>query len=93
MSESKKNIKKAVALKYADGFDAPIIMAKGRGFAAEQILKNASENNVYICENTELVDVLGFSEVGSYVPAETWPILAEIFALILEHKDEYKKDR
>ena len=79
-----KSEKKAVALKYAEGFDAPIVMAKGKGFLAEQILKSATENNIHVCENAKLVDVLGFSEIGSCVPAETWPILAEIFVVILK---------
>lgn len=84
-----EKIKKAVALKYTPGIDAPIIMAKGYGKTADVMLETARENNIYITENTELVELLGLSETGSMVPPQTWQILAEIFAVVLEEKVEH----
>lgn len=80
-----EKLKKAVALKYSPGIEAPLIMAKGSGRVANVILDAAKKNNVYITENTELVELLGLSEVGTMVPPETWQILAEIFSVILEN--------
>ena len=84
-----EKLKKAVALKYSPGIEAPIIMAKGYGRTAQIMLEEAKKNNVYITENTELVELLGLSETGSMVPPETWQILAEIFAVILEETGEH----
>lgn len=80
-----EKLKKAVALKYSPGIEAPLIMAKGSGLVANVILDAAKKNNVYITENTELVELLGLSEVGTMVLPETWQILAEIFSVILEN--------
>lgn len=79
----KDKIKKAVALKYPEGAAAPFIVAKGRGELAEKILEEAEKNNIKIEHNGPLVDFLSAQEIGSYVPEETWEILAEIFSLIL----------
>ncbi len=79
-------MKKALALKYPDGVEAPIIVAKGSGKKAEKILQIAQENNILIEENEILVDMLGLSQVGDLVPDDTWEILAKIFAVILDFK-------
>ena len=77
-------VKKAVALKYPEGVEAPIIVAKGSGRIAEQIVSEAEKNEVLIKEDTILVDMLGLSNVGTIVPEETWEVLARIFAFIME---------
>lgn len=77
-------VKKAVALKYPEGVEAPIIVAKGSGRIAEQIVSEAEKNEVLIKEDTILVDMLGLSDVGTIVPEETWEVLARIFAFIME---------
>ena len=44
MAQSKKM--KAVALKYPEGVEAPIILAKAQGRTAELMLNEAKKNNV-----------------------------------------------
>ncbi len=79
--------KKAVALKYSQGLEAPIIVAKGKGKIADKILAEAAKNEIPIKEDTVLVDMLGISEIGNIVPEETWEILAQIFAFVMEEKN------
>ena len=67
MSQKSKK-RRAVALKYPQGVEAPLIIAKGEGRIAEQIINEAEKNNIYIEEDSALVDLLGLSEVGSLVP-------------------------
>ena len=82
--------KKAVALKYIEGTDAPVIMAKGEGRRAEVILEEAEKNGIPLAEDKVLVDMLGLSEEGSLVPENTWQALAVVFAYILNgEKHEY----
>jgi len=78
--------KKALALKYPDGVEAPIVLAKGSGRLAEKILEEAQKNEILIKEDRLLVEMLGLSNVGDYVPQETWEVLAQIFAFIMERK-------
>lgn len=81
-----KNIRKAVALKYPEGVEAPVIVAKGFGKTAEKILNEAEKNNILIQEDEELVDLLGLQNIGSIVPEEAWDALALIFSYILENE-------
>lgn len=78
--------KKAIALKYPEGVDAPIVLAKGSGSLAQKIIDEAKKKEVLIKEDTLLVEMLGFSNVGEVVPESTWEILAQIFAFIMERK-------
>ena len=75
--------KRAVALKYPEGVEAPIIMAKGEGRNAQIMIEEAEKNGIHIAEDAVLVDLLGMSEVGSVVPEAAWKALAVIFSFIL----------
>ena len=81
MSEQVK--KKAVALKYPEGCIAPIITTKGSGQVAEMIISQAKKSDVFITENTEIVNMLDSFEAGSLIPEETWEAVAIIFSFIL----------
>lgn len=81
-----KSIKKAVALKYPDGVEAPVIIAKGIGSKADKILEQAELNNIPVEEDEELVDLLGLQSVGNIVPEEAWEALAVIFSFIMENE-------
>ena len=91
MSQKSKK-RRAVALKYPQGVEAPLIIAKGEGRIAEQIINEAEKNNIYIEEDSALVDLLGVSEVGSLVPEAAWKSLAVIFSFILSDKEEEKSE-
>lgn len=78
--------KKAVALKYPEGCIAPIITAKGEGKTAEIIIEEAVKNNVFITENTEVINFLDNCETGSTIPENVWEAVALIFSFILEEQ-------
>ena len=80
-------IKKAVALKYPQGAEAPFVVAKGNGTLAKIILEEAQKNDIKIEENTPLVEFLSEVQVGSLVPQEAWEILAQIFSVILKEEE------
>lgn len=81
-----EGIKKAVALKYLEGSQAPFVTAKGRGLLANVILEEAYKKNIKIEENKTLVEFLSDIDINSYVPPETWEILAKIFSVILQEE-------
>ena len=80
-------MQKAIALKYPQGFDAPIIVSKSYGKQAEIMIEQAKKQNVSIVENSMLVDMLGLCGENSIVPEETWEVLAQIFSVILKEQD------
>ena len=88
MNQTEK--KKAIALKYPEGTEAPIIPAKGQGKSAEFMLSEAEKKGIPVAEDKVLVDMLGLSSAGDFVPENTWQALAAIFSFILSQKDKEK---
>lgn len=73
---------KAVALKYPENKEAPVIAAKEKGLLAERMLQIAEENNIPVREDSLLTDILSVQEIGSCIPENTWQAVANIFAWI-----------
>ena len=78
--------KRAIAIKYDEGIEVPIVMAKEEGKRADQLIDEAINQEIPVTENTMLVDMLRIEEVGQKVPENAWKALAEIFAFILKDK-------
>lgn len=73
----------AVALKYQAGtMDAPKVVAKGKGYVAENMLKTAKENHIPIQEDPSLVEVLGKLDLNQQIPPELYQVVAEILAFV-----------
>jgi flagellar biosynthesis protein len=73
----------AVALRYQKGDDpAPRIIASGRGFVAEEILRLAFQNGVKVREDAELADLLEAIEIGEIIPYPAFAAVAEILSYI-----------
>ena len=74
--------KKAVAIKYEEGDNAPRIVAKGADRIADLILKIARDNGIMIEENRALSEALMKYDVGDYIPEELYQVVAEILAFV-----------
>lgn len=76
--------KKAAALQYDKGYEAPIVTAAGLGFIADNIIEIAKENKVPIVENEELADLLTNVDVGSSIPVDLYEAVAQIIAYVID---------
>ena len=83
--------RKAIALKYIEGTEAPIILAKGEGRKAELMLSEAEKSGIPVTEDKVLVDMLGIASAGDIVPENTWQALAVIFSYILNDQKGQSK--
>ncbi|MNR86813.1 Flagellar biosynthetic protein FlhB [compost metagenome] len=82
MSDAQKP-KKAVALSYDESADeAPRVVASGSGLVAERIVKTAQEAGVAIQENPGLVEALAALDLGEQIPAELYPVVAEVLVWV-----------
>ena len=79
-----QRIKKAVALKYPEGAAAPCVTVTAKGELAKKVLDAAEENDITIVKNDELTDFLSVQEIGTCVPETVWPVLAKIFAFVMQ---------
>lgn len=86
--ELKEDLKQAVALFY-DGETAPMVTAKGSGTTAEEIIAIAQQNNITLCENEPLLDLLMSLELGDHIPESLYIAIAQIvaFAYHLQGKE------
>jgi flagellar biosynthesis protein len=75
--------KEAVALHYQpDNQDAPVVVAKGRGMTAENIIAKAQEYQIPIQEDRSLVQMLSQLNINQTIPEELYGAVAEVFAFI-----------
>lgn len=74
----------AVALQYdSDKFDAPIIVAKGKGYLAQKIKEIARANDVPIVRDVYVAQTLyKTAEIGDEIPEELYQAVAEILAIV-----------
>lgn len=75
--------KKAVAIGMSEGrHKVPVVLAKGEGDFAEEILRVARENGVPVQESAGLADLLMALDAEQDIPIELYAALAEILACI-----------
>jgi flagellar biosynthetic protein FlhB len=73
----------AVALRYEMTMDAPVVMAKGRDFLAQEIKEVARWHGIPVLENPPLAQALYRTvEVGQPIPAALYAAVAEILAFV-----------
>jgi flagellar biosynthesis protein len=73
---------RAVALRYTEALPAPMVIASGRGRAAESIARIAREHGVTIVRDTELADALITVDLGSLIPEELYGAVAAVLAFV-----------
>jgi len=90
-SEEKKPIKVAAAIKYDPEKNvAPIILAKGKGSIAEEIIKIAEENDVPLYQDAALAKLLGSLELETEIPPEMYSVVAEVLAFVYKLEQKRK---
>jgi flagellar biosynthesis protein len=72
--------REAIALAYRQTDAAPRVVAKGKGFVAEQIIAKAKEHGVYVHESPELVALLTQVDIDEHIPPQLYMAIAELLA-------------
>lgn len=76
-------VQKAAALKYDQKANqAPLIVAKGKGDVAKNIIKIAQENNLPIKKDEDLIELLSKLDIDKEIPPSMYKAVAEIFSFI-----------
>jgi flagellar biosynthesis protein len=84
MSETPEKLSLAVALEYERGSrNAPVLIAKGRGHVAEQIVEIARESGISIEANPLLADALSGVPLDETIPHELYQAVAEVIGFVL----------
>ena len=78
----KEEKKKAVALVYEPGTQAPQVVASGKGLIAEKIIETAKESDVPLYKDTDLTNTLMNLDIGDCIPPELYGVVAEILVYV-----------
>jgi flagellar biosynthesis protein len=70
----------AVALAYTAGDPAPMVVAKGQGLVADQIIARAREAGVFVHESRDLVALLMEVDLDRQIPPALYRAIAELLA-------------
>ncbi|MBU5486089.1 EscU/YscU/HrcU family type III secretion system export apparatus switch protein [Clostridium sp. MSJ-11] len=76
--------KKAAALKYENGYSAPIVTATGMGYIADKIIEKAEEKNIPVVYDQELANLLTSVDVGDSIPFELYDAIAKVIAYVVD---------
>ncbi|MBX6317764.1 EscU/YscU/HrcU family type III secretion system export apparatus switch protein [Pigmentiphaga sp.] len=76
----------AVALRYEKERKTPVVVAKGSGLIAEEILRRAKEAGVFVHSSRELIDLLMKVDLDARIPPSLYAAVAEVLAWV------YKQD-
>jgi flagellar biosynthesis protein len=70
----------AVALRYAAGDAAPVVVAKGRGAIADEIVRRAREAGLFVHASRELTALLMQVDLDARIPPTLYVAIAELLA-------------
>ena len=70
----------AVALAYRDPNSAPVVVAKGYGAMADQIMRAAREHGLYVHASPELNQMLMQVRLDQQIPPALYAAVAEVLA-------------
>ncbi|MCC2614787.1 EscU/YscU/HrcU family type III secretion system export apparatus switch protein [Aestuariibacter halophilus] len=89
MTDNTPGNRRAVGIKYQEGDDqAPVLIAKGFGELAEEIIAVAKANGVLVHEDPYLSEFLSQLELGQDIPKALYHVIAELiaFSYVLQGK-------
>ena len=84
MAAPPKDPRSAVALAYGVGDSAPRVVARGRGLLADEIIRRANENEVYVHQSAELVALLMQVDIDREIPPALYQAIAELLAWLYQ---------
>lgn len=83
----------AVALRYEQDDAAPKVVAKGRGFVAENIIQAAKQNAVPLYQNKTLAGMLMAVDLDREIPPQLYTAVAEVLAYVYRMDERAGKKR
>ena len=79
-SEAPTGVRMAAALSYRDGMRAPVVVARGRGLIADEIVRLAREHDVAVQVSGNLAGLLMQVEINHAIPPQLFQAVAELLA-------------
>ncbi len=84
---------RVVGVSYEAGDEAPIVVLKGSGSAADAVLKNAMEQGAPVVHDPTLVEQLYRVPIDAAVGSELFPVMAALLAHVLDVDRRFEEGR
>ncbi len=82
MSEKDYQNRKAIAIGYEPGDEAPKVFASGKGELAARIIETAKESDIPIHRDEKLAEALSKIDVGDEVPPEMYDVIVQVLMFV-----------
>lgn len=82
MDNNEKKVTEAVALSYDKENKMPAVVAKGRGYIAEKIIKEAEKANVPVYDDKNAAQNLNKLDIGAFITPEMFEVIAQIYIFV-----------
>lgn len=73
---------KALAVKYTKGLHAPYILCKGKGLFADEIVRIAKQNKIFVKKMENPDDGIFSLEVNDFIPETYYELFAELLSFV-----------
>ena len=80
MADPDEPVRVAAALRYHGGQSAPVVVAKGRGLVADEIVRRGAEHGVAIHVSNNLAAMLMQVEIDRAIPPQLFQAVAQLLA-------------
>lgn len=80
-ADSGGSVQRSVALAYS-GVGAPVLVAKGDGELARQIMAKAREHGIPLVQDEPLTELLSRLTLGEEIPPRLYVVVAEVLAFV-----------
>lgn len=85
---------KSVAIRYdPDQENAPVLLAKGKGYMAERIVAVAREHGIHVQQDPALVELLMELELNEQVPPQLYKAVAKVLGAVYRVNKELARQR
>jgi flagellar biosynthesis protein len=88
MATHPDSLQHAVALRYASGDTAPVVVARGHGLVADEIIRRGREAGIFVHESPQLVSLLMQVDLDARIPPALYIAVAELLAWIYRVETE-----
>lgn len=94
MEKFNQEQKTAIALTYDSKHgDAPRVVATGKGYVADQMIRIANEENIPLHKDENLANALSSVRLGEEIPPELYEIVAQVLIYVDRLDGIFGKDK
>jgi len=87
------SVDKALALHYDPELPAPLIIAKGRGWQARMLQKEAQKVGIPVIRDSELTDALIGLRTDTFIPESCYEVVAAIYRFVYHNRTDLLRKR